>query len=274
MAWLGTAVSLGAVTGPALGGLTAWHSLHLHTRFGHLRADSFSFPFFAAALLTFLTLVAALRWLPESLPRRSSALLASPVLTDWQALNRKIWPLLALSILSQLGLALFETVFVLYAQAKLGYGPAQVGIAFMVCGGVMALFQGLAVSYLSGRVNESVQLAIGFSLMGVGIALLLFVQAQPLVYATIGLLALGMAFISPNLSSLTSKRSGSEVGAALGLQNAANNLGQVVGPLFGGALFAWKAGAPYFLTSVLLLAVAASIAWHSQKRLGAPKLAV
>lgn len=143
----------------------------------------------------------------------------------------------------------------------------------MVCGSVMALFRGLAVGYLSGRVDEGVQLAVGFSLMGIGIALLLLVRVQPLVFGTIGLLALGMAFISPNLSSLTSKRSGTRIGTALGLQNAANTLGQVAGPLLGGALFAWKAGAPYFLTSVSLLAVATVIAWHSRKRLAAQSLA-
>lgn len=273
MAWLGTAVSLGAVAGPALGGLTAWRSLHLYSRFGHFMIDSFSIPFFAAAALTFLTLVAAFRWLPESLPPRSGTVTSAPASADWRDLGRRIWPLLGLSILSQLGLALFETVFVLYAQAKFGYGPAQVGIAFMVCGSVMALFQGIAVGYLSGRVSEVVQLAVGFSLMGVGIALLLLVRAQPLIFGTIGLLALGMAFISPNLSTLTSKRSGSRTGTALGLQNAANNLGQVVGPLLGGALFAWKAGAPYLLTSISLLIVAAIIIWHSQKRLGVQSLA-
>ena len=274
MAWLGTAVSLGAVAGPALGGLTAWRSLHLYPRFGHFMIDSFSIPFFAAAALTFFTLLAAFRWLPESLPPHAELASRASVFTDWRNLGRKIGPLLGLSVFSQLGLALFETVFVLYAQTKLGYGPAQVGIAFMVCGGVMALFQGLAVSYLSGRVSERVQLAVGFSLMGVGIALLLLVRAPPFVFGTIGLLALGMAFISPNLSSLTSKRSGPQTGTALGLQNAANNLGQVAGPLLGGALLAWKAGAPYFLTSVSLLAVATVLAWHSHKRLAAQTLAV
>ena len=236
--------------------------------------DSFSIPFFAAAALTFFTLLAAFRWLPESLPPHAELASRASVFTDWRNLGRKIGPFLGLSVFSQLGLALFETVFVLYAQTKLGYGPAQVGIAFMVCGGVMALFQGLAVSYLSGRVSERVQLAVGFSLMGVGIALLLLVRAPPFVFGTIGLLALGMAFISPNLSSLTSKRSGPQTGTALGLQNAANNLGQVAGPLLGGALFAWKAGAPYFLTSVSLLAVATVLAWHSHKRLAAQTLAV
>ncbi len=273
MAWLGTAVSLGAVAGPALGGLTAWRNWHLSSRFGHLLISGFSIPFFVAAALTFLTLLVAIKWLPESLLARPESTSRALPSADWRELGRKIWPLLGLSVLSQLGLALFATVFVLFAQARLGYGPAQVGIAFMVCGSVMALFQGLAVGPLSGRVSEVVQLIVGFGLMGVGIALLLLVRVQALVFATIGLMALGMAFISPNLSALTSKRSGPQTGAALGLQNAANNLGQVAGPLLGGALFAWKAGAPYFLTSLSLLIVAAIIGWHSRMRLGVASLA-
>ena len=40
MAWLGTAVSLGAVAGPAFGGLPAWRSFHVYSRFGHLKIDS------------------------------------------------------------------------------------------------------------------------------------------------------------------------------------------------------------------------------------------
>ena len=103
--------------------------------------------------------------------------------------------------------------------------------------------------------------------MGMGIALLLLVRAQPQVFGAIGLLALEMAFISPNLAPLTSRRGGAQTGTALGLQYAANNVGQVAGLLLGGALFAWKAGAPYFLTSVSLLAVATGLAWHRHKRL-------
>ena len=275
MAWLGTAVSLGAVAGPALGGLTAWRNWHFYSRFGHFAVSSFSIPFFAAAALTFLTLLVALRWLPESLPKQSrSVARPSHASVNWRELAYKIWPLLGLSLLSQLGLALFETVFALYAQAKLGYGPAQVGIAFMVCGSVMSLFQGFTVGYLSGHVRETVQLTIGFVFMGLGIAFLLLVRTPPLVFGAIGLLALGMAFISPNLSTLTSKRSGSQTGSALGLQYAANNLGQAFGPLLGGALFAWRAGAPYFLTSISLLLVAAMIVWHSQKRRDEQTLAV
>jgi DHA1 family multidrug resistance protein-like MFS transporter len=269
MAWLGTAVSLGAVAGPALGGLTTWRNWQIYSRFGHFVISSFSIPFFAAAGLTFLTLFAAVRWLPETLLARTGPADRHLASIAWQELGRRIWPLLGLSVISQLGLALFMTVFALYAQAKFGYGPAQVGIAFMVCGTAMALFQGLAVGPLSGRVSEMVQLTVGFSLMGVGIGSLLLVRTEPLIFGAVALQALGMAFISPNLSTLTSKRSGSQTGTALGLQNAANNLGQVIGPLLGGALFAWQVASPYLLTSITLLSIGILVGQHSHSRMKA-----
>jgi DHA1 family multidrug resistance protein-like MFS transporter len=51
MAWLGTAVSLGVVVGPAIGGLLSRRDWHFDLSAGHFKVDSFSTPFFAAALL-------------------------------------------------------------------------------------------------------------------------------------------------------------------------------------------------------------------------------
>ncbi|MEO7716467.1 MAG: MFS transporter [Capsulimonas sp.] len=261
MAWLGTAVSLGAVTGPALGGMVAWRDGHLYSRFGHLLINSFSLPFFAAALMSFAALLAALRWLPESKSIHPKSTSPPTQASNWREVSRRIRLPLGLSVMSQLSLALFETAFVLFTQAKLGYDPAQVAIAFMVCGSVMSVFQAGAVSYLSGRVAERTQISIGFFLMGIGLLLLLALRAEPLVYGTVGLIALGMAFVSPNLSTAISKSGGSATGAALGLQNSANNLGQALGPIIGAALFAWKAQAPYLLTSVSLLLIGILLGW-------------
>ena len=72
MAGFGTAVSLGLVVGPALGGLLSRTDLYFTARYGHFPIDGFSVPLFAAALLGPLTLLAAMRWLPESLPRRGA----------------------------------------------------------------------------------------------------------------------------------------------------------------------------------------------------------
>lgn len=74
-----------------------------------------------------------------------------------------------------------------------------------------------------------------------------------------GMAWLGMVFIPPNRPSLTSKRSDAQTGTALGLQNAASNLGQVARLLLGGTLSAWKAGVPCLLTSVFLPAAATVI---------------
>jgi MFS transporter, DHA1 family, multidrug resistance protein len=268
MAWLGTAVSLGVIVGPAFGGLLSRRDWHFNWSAGHFKVDSFSTPFFAAALLGLLTLFAALRWLPESLPK-TSVLDMNPAKdtsektkTDWRALVKALSPLLVLTLAGQFALTMFEGTFALFAQAKFNYGPSEVGYVFMVCGLVMAVFQAGAVGFLAGKISELIQIGAGFALMGTGIALLVTAQTKFLVFAFVALLALGMAFIAPNLSALVSKRGGErQAGASLGVQNAANSLGQASGPLMGGLLLIWQPNAPYLLSGALLIALALGIAW-------------
>lgn len=263
MAWLGTAVSLGFVVGPALGGILSRRALHFNVRYGHLIMDSFSVPFFAAAALGLLTLFAAMRWLPESLPLHARRAAAEDTEMDGRRLARSLVPLLGLALVGQFGLAIFEATFALYAQAKFNYGPVEVGAVFVMCGLVMTVFQVGAVGFLTGRISEIYKIGAGFALMGVSLGLLAIARTTFSVFAFVGLLALGMAFVSPNLAALISKRGGSRrVGAALGVQNAANSLGQASGPLLGGALFVWQMNAPYLLTGALLVTVALVIGWQ------------
>jgi len=94
------------------------------------------------------------------------------------------------------------------------------------------------------------------------------------VFAFVALLALGMAFIAPNLAALISKRGGEQqAGASLGIQNAANSLGQAGGPLLGGVLFVWQANAPYLLSGALLVALALAIGWKAMGRQREARLA-
>lgn len=268
MAWLGTAASLGVVVGPALGGLLSRQDWHFNWSAGHFKVDSFSIPFFAAALLGLLTLLAASRWLPESLPKtlgqdtNPAKNTSKDAKTDGRTLVKTLFPLLALTLAGQFALTMFEGTFALFAQAKFDFGPAEVGYVFVVCGLVMTIFQAGAVGFLAGKISELIQIGVGFALMGTGIALLATAQSKFLVFAFVALLSLGMAFIAPNLSALVSKRGGErQAGASLGIQNAANSLGQSVGPLLGGALFIWQINAPYLLSGALLLVLALGIAW-------------
>lgn len=267
MAWLGTTASLGVVVGPALGGLLLRRDWHFNWSAGHFKVDSFSIPFFAAALLALLALIAAWRWLPESLLKTSTQDknpakdTIEKTRVDWGALLKTLYPFLALTLAGEIGLTMFEGTFALFAQAKFAFGPTEVGYAFVTCGLVMTVFQAGAVGFLAGKISEMIQIGAGFAMMGTGIALLAVAQTKFFVFAFIALLALGMAFIAPNLSALVSKRGGErQAGASLGIQTAANSLGQSIGPILGGLLFIWKPSAPYLLSGALLIAIAIGIA--------------
>ena len=262
MAWFGTATSLGFVVGPALGGLLARRDLHVTARYGHMMIDGFSIPFFAAAALGLVTLAAAIRWLPESLPAHARE--SASTEPGLRIMVRSLGPLLGLALAAQFALAMFEATFALHAQAILNYGPAEMGAVFVVCGLVMAVFQIGASGFLAGRIGAMGQIGMGLALMGMSLAVLMMPRGMWSVLAVVGVLALGMALISPNLAALISTRGGSRrAGAALGAQNAANSLGQASGPLVGGALFVWQMNAAYLLSGGALVALALVIGWKA-----------
>jgi len=262
MAWLGTAVSLGVVVGPALGGTLARRDWHFSGQyFGHFVVDSFSVPFFAAAALGLLTLPVAIRWLPESLAARTGQNAEETVKLGWREIVGRLRPLLVLALIGQFGLALFEAIIALYASLKFGFGPVEVGVIFIVCGLVMAVFQILVVGRAAGRIGEFQQIAAGFVLMGGSLMLLTAAQTTAAVFALVGVMAFGMALISPNLSALISNRLDQlNTGAALGVQNVANGLGQVAGPVAGSLLFVWSIGSPFLVAGSVLLATGLIVA--------------
>jgi DHA1 family multidrug resistance protein-like MFS transporter len=251
MAWLGAAVNLGVILGPALGALFVRADAHADLRVWHFRADGFSVPFFVAAALAVPTVPTAVRWLPESLPVRA-ARAAGPTADEARSVLARLRPLLALALLSQFGLTVFEATFALHAQEALGYGPDEMAAVFVVCGLTMAVFQIGAVGHLGGRRRERLTVAAGFGVMGFSLAILTMPRAMPAILVVVGLLGTGMALIAPNLASWISRRGRAGAGAALGAQNAANSLGQAGGSLFGSALFAWRMEAPYVLTGAVL----------------------
>ena len=164
--------------------------------------------------------------------------------------------LLPFSFLGFFALALFEGTFAIHAQRVMKFGAAQMAVVFMVCGLVMAGAQAAVVGWLIGRVGERRLLPFGFGFMGTGLVLLMTTQTLALILPYAALFALGMAVLNPSLASLVSKGGGERSGAALGLQNSANSLGQAAGPLVGGFLFAWYIHVPYLLTALPLLAAA------------------
>ena len=64
-----------------------------------------------------------------------------------------------------------------------------------------------------------------------------------------------MALISPNLTALISRWGAERAGTALGLQTAANSLGQAGGPIVGSFLFVWQPSVPYAFAGMLMFGI-------------------
>lgn len=261
MAWRGTALNLGVVAGPLLSGLLARRDWHVDVELGHCVFDGFSIPFFAAAGMAVAALPLVMALLAESRPEGTTTQGARSIVS-WRGMVGRLGDVLVLVLASQAFLALFEAAFALYAGQVLVFSLAQVGYVFVVCGLVMAVFQGGLAGWMAGRVRTRHQVAVGFGLLGMGLGGLLLVESVPVVLGTVGVLALGIALIDPSLLTLVANRSGSQAGVGLGLQNAASSLGQVIGPLLGGLLYAWRPGLPFQVAAGGALALA-TIVWQA-----------
>jgi DHA1 family multidrug resistance protein-like MFS transporter len=267
LAWLGSATGLGVVVGPAFGAwLSRLESGFRYRFFSYFYVDDFSIPFFAAALLSFVTLVVALYRLSESLEsaqesngqsyhKQRTIEATSQGKTLWWLTDKSLREFLVISFLGQFALALFDGTFALHAQRVMKFGPTQLGLVFMVCGLVMAVAQAGLVGRLIDRFGEKPLLSIGSALMGIGLVLLMMTQTMIVILIYVGLFALGMAMFNPSVTALVTKNRGNRLGTALGLQNAVNSLGQAGGPFLGGILLGWYVHVPYLLAALPLIGV-------------------
>lgn len=255
MGHMNASLSLGVVVGPALGSLLARRDLHFRSEWGHLVLDGFSIPFLAAAALGVLTLGLAHRWVAE--PRRSGGTAEAETSGPAEgSLVRLLFPLLAIVFASQFVLALFESTFALFADERLGIGLQEIGLAFVACGLVMAVVQGGMTGWFARRVEERALVVAGLVVAGGGIVWLGSLSGLGQTLVTVSVFAFGLGLTAPSLLALVSARAGGREGAALGIQNSAASLGQVIGPVIGGWLVVSRPGILYPAGGALLLLVA------------------
>jgi len=259
LAWHGTAVGLGVVSGPALGAffgdLVKRHPFHL----GFIDANAFSTPFLLAAFLTIFPFIIAGIWLPESFlgKTETSTRLDEKQITGKETLlGNYVVVSLLLALTSQFALSLFEGTFVLHAREVMNFNAAQLGSVFMVCGFVMAVAQGTAIAGFIEKLGAERILPYGFFMMGTALVALMFGRTMDGILISVSILALGMAIITPSLAVMVSHRSKDRLAKNLGLLAGANSVGQTLGPLFGGLLFVFNIHLPYLLAASALFLTA------------------
>ncbi|OSZ77147.1 hypothetical protein CAP36_12085 [Chitinophagaceae bacterium IBVUCB2] len=265
MALLSSVAGLGAVAGPLLGNVFSKVSMQFNLPFGQATLDKFSAPFVISAALTLVVFVLYIFFLKESLIAKEKitwqvlAKAKLPLFPKWSLFNRTFILLLTFSFISQLALFMFEGTFALHSQRLFSFGPRQMSIVFIVCGSLMALLQLGPIAWLIEKNGEKVLLPFGFLLLGIGIFMLTTTPQMELILIYVSFISIGMAILSPSLSSLITKSSGKDFGASLGILSSVNSLGQVVGVVLGGIIMIWSDHLAYWIVTIMLMAAAYSL---------------
>jgi DHA1 family tetracycline resistance protein-like MFS transporter len=243
MGMVGAAFGLGFIFGPAIGGLLSRYSPET--------------PMWFAAALCLGNFIAAWFLLPES--RRLSA--ATKTLGRMEAFRHALTKptlvlVLALYFMVTMAFSAFEATFALFSEAKFAYTAASIGFLFAFIGLILSIIQGVLVGEVVKRIGERRLIPIAILLISISIGLIPFVWNVPTLLMALGVLAVGMGFNNPSLSSMVSKLAhADDQGGILGLASSLASLGRVVGPAWGGYLYdAYGMTTPYLSAAGVMFA--------------------
>jgi DHA1 family tetracycline resistance protein-like MFS transporter len=212
---VGATFGLGFLIGPALAAVLV--------RYGY------AVPFWVAAGLAALTVVLTIVLLPES----KGAVKTAPTLAEVGASLRS--PVLGRLILTQFGFALaftsWVTVFALFAERVLGFGPSQTATIFIVSSIVSIIVQAGLIGRLVDRFGEGRVALVGLVCAAVAYAAVGFVTTTALLFPFVMLWSLSSGLIRPSLGALISEASPADQrGTILSVNDSLNNLAFLLAP--------------------------------------------
>ena len=250
---------LGAVTGHLLGNLFSNISIQFKFLFTQFTLDKFSTLFVFSSLLTIAALVLYVILLPESLNISNKTIEQKVTKTkisfipSLKSLKKAFILLLALSFFSQLAHSLFEGTFAIHSQRFFSFGPKQMSIVLIICGLLMGLLQLGPIAWLIEKKGEKALLPFGCLFLGIGLFMLTLSREMGWILFYVSFISVGIAILTPSLTSLVTKDSGKEYGASLGIFSAVNSLGQVTGVVMGGIIMIWSDHLAYWIVAVILV---------------------
>ena len=249
MGIMGAAFSAGFTTGPAIGGLLAQPSRG---------ALGFQLPLLVAAGFALASAVAVVVFVRESRPQPTAGRPAHRPRIEGlkEALaHTVISRILAISFIVVVGFAGIEATYGLWTQARFGWGPRQIGLAFMVIGLLGAFCQGWLSGRLVRRYGEPRTLTGGLVFMGLGLVVQWLSPVWPVAMAGFALVCIGQSICFPNLTALISQAAAPDrQGEMLGLNMSGMALARIGGPVLAGQLFSVVApGAPFAVAALLIL---------------------
>ncbi len=248
MGVMSAAFSAGFSTGPAIGGLLAQPSRG---------ALGFQLPLLVAAGFAFASALAVIAFVRETRPEpahhgaQRSRLEGLREARSHPVISR----VMAISFIVVIGFAGIEATYGLWTQNRFGWGPKQIGLAFMLIGVLGAVCQGWLSGRLVRRYGEPLTLIGGLCFMGAGLVTQGLSPVWQVAILGFSLVCIGQSICFPNLAGLISRAAPPDrQGEMLGLNASGMALARIGGPVAAGQLFSMVApGAPFALAAALIL---------------------
>jgi DHA1 family multidrug resistance protein-like MFS transporter len=248
-AWISGVSILGFLAGPALSGtvLEIYPALMSAIGFG----DRLAAPFFIAAVFGALIWTLSYFGLPEAVARRASGAAENDNFSEQAATPVAV--LFVLTLLVLFGVSAFEVALALLGQQVLGFTPGQIGVLFMECSLVMFVVQILIFSMLTKQLERRRIVVSLFLAMSIGLVWLPRMSEYGALLFFVALIASTAGVLTPLLAYQVSLGATTGRGAALGKQTAAASLGQALGSVAAGGLFALRPELPFWIAAALVL---------------------
>jgi MFS family permease len=275
MGLIGAAFGIGFVIGPATATALIHPTFHEmvanagFTEFASWMGENrYALPGFFAAFLSFCSFLMVLFKLPETVDTskpREKVFRRPSVFTPkfWRLLKDQkgksargyLIPLVIGFFLLSFGESSLYSAFPLFAESELNMTAEQVGIQFFYIGIIAVIVQGFLIKSLTNAFSEVKLFMVGNILMVIGLGLIPFATSMLTLAIFLGLMALGKSLNTPTITSLISKEASEDnVGAVMGASQGLSGLGRMIGPTWGGALFAVYFGLPFVATAVIVAA--------------------
>lgn len=245
-ALLASASFIGFVTGPLLGTWLAGSVMHMSAQ---AMPWMVKLPLAVVALLGAI-LLPLLAWnLRTPGPQTIDESGAAPLLPD----RRFAWASMILAGVTAYAVGSFETGFNLLGSMRLGVAVEAVAWFFVACSGFMLIAQGLLAW---GPLRQRFERRWMAAVLAIGAGFMLAAPRMPGMLSlgmTVAAVALSIGLVAPSLAYALLDHDAGAKGAKLGRLAAAGNLGQALGSVVSGGLFAVRPEAPFVLSALLLL---------------------
>lgn len=257
---IGIAVGIGLIVGPFIGSLFSDTSL--------VSWFSYVLPFWFAAGLTLLSVVALWFFVPETLSERVQApmtLMTAPRNVARAFRLRRLRSLFITALLQLFGFAMYTQFFQVYLLQRFSPSQLYLGLTIAYIGILVVAAQGFLNPPASERFGPVKLLTWSLVLLAVSVWGVAVSYQWPMMLFFLGISALASGFVYPNLTALVSGSADrSSQGEVMGIYQSVESLAQSAGPFVAGFIAGRGEGAPLLL-SATAIAIAAIYFFATRK---------